>query len=230
MITPKARSILDQISEFIFFQIKVNTDFEFEGITHKNAKQKNNDSILTPENWEQHKETFFTQRMETYKNSYTNNERIKLELERIENLPSIKEDYKILKDRYKNFLETKKVLPPQPIKKQKTELYEIWLSNPKITIEDFLQLGIDKGIWNEQYNIITAKGSLYGTGKSLLGNLYIALKGYAINENTDYKLVGKAFCDTFNIKRNEKIKEPYKVFSSGNQKIIKQFKTAFSIR
>jgi hypothetical protein len=121
-------------------------------------------------------------------------------------------------------------LPPQQNAKQKPELSKIWLSEPQVTVSEFLIMGIEKGIWNEQYNIITARGSLYGTGKSLLGSLFIALKGYAISNNIDYKEAGKAFCSFFNIPINEKVKEPYKAFSSGTEKQIKQLKRAFNIK
>jgi hypothetical protein len=114
--------IQEQLAEFTFFQIEVIADLEFEGKIHKDVKQKNNNSILTPENWEQHKETFFVQRMTTYKGSYTLAEKIKLELSGLEKLPTNKTDYQILKDRYKAYLEQKKTLPPQPIVKHKPEL------------------------------------------------------------------------------------------------------------
>ena len=114
--------IWEQIADFSFFQIEVVADLEFEGKIYKNVKQRNNDSILTPENWEQYKETFFTQRMATYKDSYTLTEKIKLELSRLEKLPTNKTDYQILKDRYKAYLEQKQALPPQQTLKQKPEL------------------------------------------------------------------------------------------------------------
>lgn len=121
-------------------------------------------------------------------------------------------------------------LPPQQNAKQKPELSKIWLSEPQVTVSEFLIMGIEKGIWNEQYNIITARGSLYGTGKSLLGSLFIALKGYAISNSIDYKEAGKAFCSFFNIPISENVKEPYKAFSSGTEKQIKQLKRAFNIK
>lgn len=114
--------IQEQLADFNFFQIEVIADLEFEGKTHKNIRQRNNDSILTPENWEQHKETFFYQRMATYKDSYTLAEKIKLELLSLEKLPINKTDYQILKDRYRAYLEQKQALPPQQTKKPKPEL------------------------------------------------------------------------------------------------------------
>lgn len=97
-------NILKNTEDFRFFQIEVIADFEFEGKIFKNHRHYNNNSILTSINWEQHKETFFSQRMNYYKESYTLLEKIKLEIETIENITIIETDYKILKDRYKLFL------------------------------------------------------------------------------------------------------------------------------
>jgi hypothetical protein len=109
-------------------------------------------------------------------------------------------------------------------------LQEIWLGEAKLSIVDFLQKGIDAGIWNEQFQIITQKGTLYGTGKTLLANLAIALRGYSISHETDYKVIGKAFCTVFNVEIKESTKEPYKAFNTVNNKILVQLKRAFSIR
>lgn len=121
-------------------------------------------------------------------------------------------------------------LPPQQNEKPEPELNKIWLSEPKISVQNLLTLGIEKGIWNDEYQIITAKGSLYGTGKTMLGSLFIALKGFAVSENIDYKEAGKVFCSFFNVPINEKTKEPYKAFSSGNEKLIRELKRAFNIK
>ena len=57
----------------------------------------------------------------------------------------------------------------------------------------------------------------------------IALRNYALPETVDYKAVGNAFCKAFNVPINENTREPYKAFSSGNPKIIKQFKRLYKI-
>lgn len=132
---------------------------------------------------------------------------------------------------------------PQPVQETKpkkesdanhTEAIEklktVWLAEPKLTVEDFIQKGIDKGLWNESLKIITSKGSLYGTGKTLLSSIYFAFKGWAISVNTNYNEVGKVFCEVFNIKIKETTKEPYKAFSSGNPKIITEIKRTFGIK
>jgi len=110
--------VWNSLADTFYFQIYFETE---------DGKEKNNNSILTPKNWEQHKDTFFKQRMETYPESYTETEKIKLELEDLEKLTINKTDYKILKQRYKDFLlnEIKeKKETPQP-QEAETPLSEI---------------------------------------------------------------------------------------------------------
>jgi hypothetical protein len=89
--------------------------------------------------------------------------------------------------------------------------------------------GVNRGIWSEDYKIIVQKGSVYGTGKTLLGSLSIALKGYSINEHTDYKEIGRAFCSAFSITVKSTTQNSFKAFSTGNAKIIKELKKAYNI-
>lgn len=93
------------------------TELELQIIEKQTQKTKINSydkkSRITPESWEQNKETFFTQRMATYKDSYTLAEKLKLELSALEKLPINKTDYQILKDRYKVYLVEKQALPTQ---------------------------------------------------------------------------------------------------------------------
>jgi hypothetical protein len=107
------RKITELLENTNFFQIKVFADLEIDGKIYKDKEQRNNDSILNPKNWEQHKETFFTQRMAMYSDSYTLAEKLKLEVSRLEKLPVDITDYEILKDRYKSYLEQKQALPTQ---------------------------------------------------------------------------------------------------------------------
>ncbi|MBZ9650623.1 hypothetical protein [Psychroflexus montanilacus] len=102
----RAERIRESLEDFYFFQIELISDLNVDGKTYKNIKQKNNNSILNPSNWEQHKDTFFNQRMETYPESYTREEKIKLELETVEKLTINNIDYKILKDRYVKYLKS----------------------------------------------------------------------------------------------------------------------------
>jgi len=83
------------LSDINFFQIYFETN---------NNKEFNNDSFINPKNWNNLKDIFFTQRMEKYNSSFTQVEKIKLELEDLENININKTDYKILKERYKDFL------------------------------------------------------------------------------------------------------------------------------
>jgi hypothetical protein len=120
------RKITELLANTNFFQIKVFADLEIDGKIYKDKEQRNNDSILNPKNWEQHKETFFTQRMVTYSESYTLAEKIKLEVSRLEKLPMDITDYEILKDRYKSYLEQKQALPTQQ-KETKTDRLKVEL-------------------------------------------------------------------------------------------------------
>ena len=99
----------------------------------------------------------------------------------------------------------------------------------KLSIDEFLQQGEDKGIWNENFKLITKKNSLYGTGKSLLASLSIALKGYCINSQIDYKVIGENLCKVFSIEIKESTKEPYKSFQSGNSNHIRELKRTFRV-
>jgi hypothetical protein len=107
------KKIMELTADLNFFQIRVFADYEIDGKILKNFEQRNNDSFLTTENWEQHKETFFTQRMAIYKDSYTLAEKLKFELLWLEKLNINNMDYAVLKDRYKAHLEQKQALPTQ---------------------------------------------------------------------------------------------------------------------
>jgi len=111
--------ILKKIADFSFFQVYIDTKTsniidDFKDVltadeikkldNNKSIRIRNNDSILTTDNWSKLKDIFFSQRMETYNSSYTLNEKIKLELEALEKLPINKTDYKILKERYQKYL------------------------------------------------------------------------------------------------------------------------------
>ena len=130
--------ILNKTADFSFFQVYIDTkasnivdDFK-DVLTSDEIKKldknkvvriKNNDSIITIDNWSKLKDVFFSQRMETYNSSYTLNEKIKLELEILEKLPINKTDYKILKERYQKYLtnlkpQQKKNNEPDEVKKE----------------------------------------------------------------------------------------------------------------
>jgi hypothetical protein len=109
----------------------------------------------------------------------------------------------------------------------KKQLKEIWLPEAIISIEDFIQKGIDGGVWNEDLIIQTKRNSLYSNGKKLLSAMYKAIEGNAIRSNTDHKKVGKILCEVFNIEIKPEVKDPYKTFSSPDSKIAERFKTLF---
>jgi hypothetical protein len=139
-VTDIKKRILDRTADWRFFQIEVIADIEIDGKTYKNRKQRNNDSVLTPHNWEQHEDTFFKQRMETYPESYTESEKINLELEDLEKLLINETHYQILKDRYRAYLEQKKALPLQQNKKPKPKLNEALISFSSIEIIERLHI------------------------------------------------------------------------------------------
>ncbi|MDO6437135.1 hypothetical protein Q4534_06955 [Cyclobacterium sp. 1_MG-2023] len=108
-------------------------------------------------------------------------------------------------------------------------LESIWLNNPKMTKEDFLRKGLDLGLWDKNYELIAKRGSIYGSGKRLLANLYISLKGNSINDNIDHKKVGLAFCEFFNIRNNPNTANQFKQFQRGEGKEIKLIKKDFKL-
>ena len=146
--------IFKKTADFSFFQIYIDTKTgnildDFKDVLtadeikkldkNKNIRIKNNDSIITIDNWSELKDIFFSQRMETYNSCYTPNEKIKLELEALEKLPINKTDYKILKERYQKYLTNIKPqqlqdIKPDEIKKElhnnifKDNAFEVWQS------------------------------------------------------------------------------------------------------
>jgi hypothetical protein len=99
-----SNEIFKRLEDINFFQITVYADEEIDGEIYKNVRQRNDNSTITTKNWGQHKDVFFNERMATYDNSFKIKEKIKLELEALENLPCIEEKYKVLKDRYIDYL------------------------------------------------------------------------------------------------------------------------------
>ena len=156
--------ILNKTADFSFFQVYIDTKTsniidDFKDVLtsdeikkldkNKVVKIKNNDSIITIDNWSKLKDVFFSQRMETYNSSYTLNEKIKLELEILEKLPINKTDYKILKERYQKYLtnlkpqqqknnepdEVKKELHNNIFKDNSIYLFEKYFDNKSMTFQ-----------------------------------------------------------------------------------------------
>jgi hypothetical protein len=126
--TPQQRNIKNQlqkeINHFFFFQIEVVENVEIDGKTYENQKQLNNESIITTENWNERKLEFFNQRMNIYKVSFSQTEKIELEIELLNKFEFEKNDYKILKNRYLELLKDNLINEPEKsnTKKHKTEL------------------------------------------------------------------------------------------------------------
>lgn len=95
---------MDNLKTFLFFQVDVIADLKVGDVIYSDIKQKNNDSVITPENWEAKKETFFEQRMETYKDSYSLIEKINLELKLIDEMQIETDDYTVIRERYRRYL------------------------------------------------------------------------------------------------------------------------------
>jgi hypothetical protein len=120
--------ILDKMFFQIYFEKKIGnslnsllTESEMKTTDpEKVIRVKNNESFLTPDNWEHHKETFFNQRLESYKCSYTKAEKINLEVERLKVLTTDTTDSRILKDRYGAFLLSQLEQPAAAAKRMKT--------------------------------------------------------------------------------------------------------------
>lgn len=109
-------------------------------------------------------------------------------------------------------------------------LEDLWLPNAKISLHNLLKIGIERKLWDNNYNIITKRNSLFGSGKSLLSSLSISLKGFAYPDTIDHKTIGSAFCSVFNISINKETKEPFKSFATGNPKYIREFKILLNFR
>lgn len=139
--------VFDNLGGFFFFQIHYKTN---------NGKEKNNDSVITTENWSERKDIFYSQRMETYNKNYTTIEKINLELEALEKLTINKTEYNVLKNRYKDFLLNKLQQPQQnetgsTDEIKENEYIEIFKNNIGYTI--FLELHfIYKNKTNKQAN------------------------------------------------------------------------------
>ena len=99
------KRVVNNLEVFSFFQITVIDDLEHNGKTYKDIPQRNNESIITPGNWDANKDIFFKQRMNTYNKNYTLDEKINLEIKKINQLISKEPDIQILKDRYVAYLQ-----------------------------------------------------------------------------------------------------------------------------
>ncbi|KAB1156087.1 hypothetical protein [Flavobacterium luteum] len=130
------------LSDINFFQIYFETN---------NKKEFNNDSFITPENWNNLKDVFFKQRMNNYKLSYTQKEKIILEIETIENLTLNNTDYKILKERYKEYLNELLAKQNQIIKLTDFEKSELFKNTAFFYTSTHFNKDNLKGVFNKEY-------------------------------------------------------------------------------
>jgi len=103
---------MKNLKSFIFFQVYVIADLTVDEVTHSNVVQRNNDSVITPENWEAQKDIFFVQRMGTYKDSYSITEKINLELKLIDEMQIESADYIVIRERYRQYLKDWTITKP----------------------------------------------------------------------------------------------------------------------
>jgi hypothetical protein len=75
-------------------------------LANNNSKVKNY-TLVSIKNWDSHKDIFFKQRMANYSPDYTLQEKINLELKRLNKLIHIGDAYGVLKDRYIDLLKHK---------------------------------------------------------------------------------------------------------------------------
>jgi hypothetical protein len=118
---------------------------------------------------------------------------------------------------------------PSEENKKLAPLKSIWLAAAKITIEEFIEIGIENHLWDKNYKLLSTRGKLYGTGKILLSSISVALKNFAISDQIHYEAAGEAFCKVFEIKINKDTNQPYKSFCNGNPKYIREFKRLYRI-
>ena len=110
----------NKLANYNFFQVD---NFEMEYYDDIKREKKTNKPIcLNPINWNEHKETFYNQRINYYKNEgFTKNQIINFEITETKRLPSENKKYIALKDNYTRLLNEKlktKEDNPQQTKKQ----------------------------------------------------------------------------------------------------------------
>jgi hypothetical protein len=135
----KKERIFQKLKDFSFFRISVIADLEIDNQIYRDVEQINNDSVITPENWDEKKDIFFEQRMEKYKESYTIEQKINFEFDEIKLLPLMNKDFKVLADNYKRLLDKKNKNTKLP---KKTSY--VWHSNPDKELPELYSLMIDK--------------------------------------------------------------------------------------
>jgi len=96
----------NKLANYNFFQVD---NFEMEYYDDIKREKKTNKPIgLNPINWNEHKETFYNQRINYYKNEgFTKNQIINFEITETKRLPSENKKYIALKDNYTQLLNEK---------------------------------------------------------------------------------------------------------------------------
>lgn len=144
---------------------------------------------------------------------------------RIYELRTLQKEYLKMAKKAESGKETDKKETSESKQESKSNpLESIWMKNPSMTINEFLEKGQDLGLWDEEFKLIAMRGGPYGSGKALLANISIVLKGHSINDGIDHKKIGEVFCSFFKIGIKPETNNQFKQFQSGNANQIQELK------
>ena len=203
----------NKLANYNFFQVD---NFEMEYYDDIKREKKTNKPIgLNPINWNEHKETFYNQRINYYKNEgFTKNQIINFEITETKRLPSENKKYIALKDNYTQLLNEKlksKEGNPEQTKKS-------------IEFEDFFFDVTPKQLKQIKENFINYKGKKLAIFISLAVNEFDVLKiesndksGFSCSnfvrmfkENNNYTSVNNFLDANYKFKGNNKDLEQIK--------------------
>jgi len=155
----------NKLANYNFFQVD---NFEMEYYDDIKREKKTNKPIcLNPINWNEHKETFYNQRINYYKNEgFTKNQIINFEITETKRLPSENKKYIALKDNYTQLLN----------EKLKSEQGNPEQTKKQIEFEDFFFDVTPKQLKQIKENFINYKGKKLAIFISLAVNEFDVLK------------------------------------------------------
>ena len=203
----------NKLANYNFFQVD---NFEMEYYDDIKREKKTNKPIcLNPINWNEHKETFYNQRINYYKNEgFTKNQIINFEITETKRLPSENKKYIALKDNYTQLLN----------EKLKSEQGNPEQTKKQIEFEDFFFDVTPKQLKQIKENFINYKGKKLAIFISLAVNEFDVLKiesndksGFSCSnfvrmfkENNNYTSVNNFLDANYKFKGNNKDLEQIK--------------------
>jgi len=203
----------NKLANYNFFQVD---NFEMEYYDDIKREKKTNKPIgLNPINWNEHKETFYNQRINYYKNEgFTKNQIINFEITETKRLPSENKKYIALKDNYTQLLN----------EKLKSEQGNPEQTKKQIKFEDFFFDVTPKQLKQIKENFINYKGKKLAIFISLAVNEFDVLKiesndksGFSCSnfvrmfkENNNYTSVNNFLDANYKFKGNNKDLEQIK--------------------